>query len=520
MQRANPTKTYKFGYKADTQSTWLYDRALATQRTSPSSMLDPFAPPDTLNSSTSITEAKETIRKRLSQSDKNKNINKLNRNVRQNTKHIYTTTHVGLFDKNNEDKTMQVVKWLATGEQVTVPYYPDYEEYNSKFWFSPHFRPREGFRFEIDSAEAEPSDAAAALQTSKRQTKLISLDIPADPNSGTSITESEETKENSTSGVSQNDTTSTNIVKPELTATEAVNPCSTDAFGQGAITKNITFKQEPLSKNRVMQTILNSDKNSSTTDDLETPLTESVTSTNSLTVSMGDNAGNSNGEEDSKEAAKNSILHIPHFCAKNPEKWFAQVESEFARTSIISESTKCRTVLIAIQNSTVPQIVDAIEGSSTPNSYVTLKKRILLQCSKQNLIIKTFQYLELGDRKPSELLTKMRQLGGEVINDNILKPIWMNCLPSNVQGIISISNDDLNTLAVLADKLLLAITDTNEYVNCVSVPPLESSPMHDGSLEFQLSLLCKEIADLKLKIAERDDKMEMCIRLLNLVIRD
>ena len=63
----------------------------------------------------------------------------------------------------------------------------------------------------------------------------------------------------------------------------------------------------------------------------------------------------------------------------------------------------------------------------------------------------------LGDRKPRQLLRKMRQLlGDRPLEDGILRQLFLQRLPTNVQLILASTSDTVSTddLASLADKIL------------------------------------------------------------------
>ncbi|GFU31430.1 uncharacterized protein NPIL_147101 [Nephila pilipes] len=59
--------------------------------------------------------------------------------------------------------------------------------------------------------------------------------------------------------------------------------------------------------------------------------------------------------------------------------------------------------------------------------------------------------MQLGDRKPSRLLLEMRGKAGNRIAEELLKSLFLQRLPTHVQQILAISNDQLEKLAEMAD---------------------------------------------------------------------
>ncbi|XP_050339700.1 uncharacterized protein LOC126766039 [Bactrocera neohumeralis] len=168
----------------------------------------------------------------------------------------------------------------------------------------------------------------------------------------------------------------------------------------------------------------------------------------------------------------NVSIRIPPFWHTKPELWMAQVESQF--------------------------IAAGITSGKTYGLYTTLKNRIIPQFadSEQKRVKKLLQEQELSDMRPSQLLREMRSLAGSEINDNILKSIWMSRLPSNMRLIISISNEPLDTVALLADKIC-EVSDT-PHVHVVETP--DTATRNQSSIEQQLAEITKGIASIKANI--------------------
>lgn len=72
--------------------------------------------------------------------------------------------------------------------------------------------------------------------------------------------------------------------------------------------------------------------------------------------------------------------------------------------------------------------------------------------------------MELGDKKPSQLLREMRSLAGTQVNDDFLKTLFLQRLPINVRSILATSKDELDNLAAMADKII-EFSANPQYIN-------------------------------------------------------
>lgn len=72
----------------------------------------------------------------------------------------------------------------------------------------------------------------------------------------------------------------------------------------------------------------------------------------------------------------------------------------------------------------------------------------------------------LGDDKPSHLLSKMKQLSGETPGEDFLKTLWLqySSHPTRVQAILSVSEDSLEKLAMMANKIHETANEMMRYI--------------------------------------------------------
>lgn len=175
----------------------------------------------------------------------------------------------------------------------------------------------------------------------------------------------------------------------------------------------------------------------------------------------------------------------PPFWDTNPRLWFLQLESQFRLAGITTDETKFHSVISAIDVKTLSGVADIVETPPADNLYDTLRERVLDLYSRSDSarLRLLFQDIQLGDRKPSQLLQEMRNLAEGDINEDVLKSLWLQRLPLNAQQILSISSDTLSNLTKIADKIM-EISPLTATVTTIS---------HSGELDS----IKAELAEIK-----------------------
>lgn len=165
-------------------------------------------------------------------------------------------------------------------------------------------------------------------------------------------------------------------------------------------------------------------------------------------------------------------VKVPPFWPERPEIWFAQVEAQFGIGNIVTDLSKFNTVVAAIESNVLAQISDAILQPPETGKYDNLKKCIIERfCdSEQEKARKLLSDIELGDRRPTQLLNELRDLAKDKVTDEFLKSLWLQRLPSNVRAILQASNANLVELAKLADKVM-EVSDYKQVNTVEKAPP-------------------------------------------------
>lgn len=196
--------------------------------------------------------------------------------------------------------------------------------------------------------------------------------------------------------------------------------------------------------------------------------------------------------EEKEENARISFS-APPFWKANVELWFLQLESHFVTAGITDDMTKFHYVIAAVDIEVLSYVSDIVLTPPTENRYFTLKTRLIEHFSEfESTRLRTLlQDLQLGDKRPSQLLLEMiqRLAANDLLNEDALRTVWMQRLPLNVQQILSVSTDKLSVLAKIADKIY----------DVYGLVPTNSAVQQDdrlAALEKQISQLSETIEHL------------------------
>ncbi|XP_054721212.1 uncharacterized protein LOC129230994 [Uloborus diversus] len=188
-------------------------------------------------------------------------------------------------------------------------------------------------------------------------------------------------------------------------------------------------------------------------------------------------------------------LKLPPFWDKHPILWFKNIEAQFIVSGITQDETKYYNVIAALTSDILNYVSDIVITPPENNKYETLKSRLIsdFSDSEQKRIKAVLSELILGDDKPSHLLRKMKQLAGQTLGDEFLKTLWLQRLPSQVQAILSVSEDSLDKLALMADKIHETASANIDEVKCANTA-------------------ISDVTELKLQIAELSKQVERLSR--------
>ena len=194
-------------------------------------------------------------------------------------------------------------------------------------------------------------------------------------------------------------------------------------------------------------------------------------------------------------------LKLPPYWPTDPSVWFAQVEAQFITRNITSQSTMFAYVISSLQPEIAQEIRDLLISPPTDEPYNKLKSELIRRtsASEQKRLNQLLISEELGDRKPSQLLRKMRQLVGDNrLEDGILRQLFLQRLPTNTQRILASTADNisLDELAVLADRILEVAPSQPSVAAIATTSQSASTVTEIEALRNQVNNLTNQVAAL------------------------
>lgn len=192
----------------------------------------------------------------------------------------------------------------------------------------------------------------------------------------------------------------------------------------------------------------------------------------------------------SQNSEVSSIQHckLPTFWKDNPEMWFLQAESVFNSYGVRADNAKYHLIVSNLNTEALLAVTDIIKAPPGADKYNILKTQLInrLTDSADKQLHKVLAELELGGRKPSELLRLMRSMVGAQAPENVLRVRWLALLPPTVQKLLRVfqATSSLDELAAGADTLMES-GESPQFVMAAathsSYPALSSNPINDST---------------------------------------
>lgn len=193
---------------------------------------------------------------------------------------------------------------------------------------------------------------------------------------------------------------------------------------------------------------------------------------------------------------------LPPFNTHDPELWFSVAEVKFIGSQVTTDEEKYALVVEALDPATQNEVRDLILNPPQHNKYTTLKDALIkrLGATQEEKTRRLLEREEIGDRKPSQFLRHLQGLAGKTLSDDILRTLWIDRLPQNVQAILATQKSTpLDQVADLADAIISYNRPNSVHVNEMSNQNV------DKQLSVQMAQLLislqEEVSTLRREVA-------------------
>jgi len=208
-------------------------------------------------------------------------------------------------------------------------------------------------------------------------------------------------------------------------------------------------------------------------------------------------------EESGEILSSRLAVKLPSFWPQCPELWIKQVESQLAAANIKSDTAKYNALVASLEFDTISQVSDIILNPPAQDKFEGLAKQLIERFAEnQTSRLSKLLVTELGDKKPSQLLRDMKNLAAGSLTPEALKILWLQRLPQQISTVLMVSQDNIDNLAVLADRMIpLLSKEVNPVSSCPVTSDL-SSEQHIRVLEEKLDRLTKSVDSLSRRKTE------------------
>lgn len=196
---------------------------------------------------------------------------------------------------------------------------------------------------------------------------------------------------------------------------------------------------------------------------------------------------------------KKPVLVLPDFRSIDAESWFMILEMEFEKQGINSDDARFRELIPRLPNDIIALIKHILLKSETGQKYALARQTILddSRPSEKTRLQQLFHDLRLGNRKPSSLLRDMRQTAGpSLVQEPLLKELWLQHLPTSVQAVLVASPSiSLDQLAETADAMV------DRYASPAQIAPQNYGTPHIATFDKTPDIKT-EVADLRNSLSQ------------------
>lgn len=213
------------------------------------------------------------------------------------------------------------------------------------------------------------------------------------------------------------------------------------------------------------------------------------------------------GERSSVPAANPECAHIDNYQVRLPppemdtrdlQSFFWVLEHWFAATGITARMDQRRfhIVMAQLPAKVLPEVRPLLEQPPDQERYNFVKNTLIahFQESQRSRLQRLLSSMELGDRKPSQLLTEMQRTAANAMSEAMLLDLWIGRLPPNVQAAVIATRGEARDQARVADAVMDCLVTSASHGR--HYPVSEVHQHDDRRIERELADLRHQVQKL------------------------
>lgn len=186
------------------------------------------------------------------------------------------------------------------------------------------------------------------------------------------------------------------------------------------------------------------------------------------------------------EAVHQLRLPPPQMDVRDLSSFFWALEHWFEASSIPPrmDNRRFHIVMAQIPTSVVAEVRCLLEDPPEAERYAFAKRTLInhFEESQRSRLHRLLATMELGDRKPTQLLAEMRRTANNAMSEQMLFDLWIGRLPAHVQSGAIAASGNTTDKARVADAVMdcLANQQRNDAFHSVSEMRMPSEQRHSG----------------------------------------
>lgn len=207
------------------------------------------------------------------------------------------------------------------------------------------------------------------------------------------------------------------------------------------------------------------------------------------------------------DAVNTVRINPPEMDLQDLPSFFWSLEHWFAASGITSrmDSKRFHLVMAQIPVRALSELRPLLENVPSSDRYQFAKRTILthFEESQRSRLHRLLSGMELGDRKPSQLLAEMRRASNGAMVESLLVDLWIGRLPQHVQSAVIAARGNTADKAGVADAVMDCFAHCRQPREYHQMAEVRSSSAFEERISREVAELNRKLSDFMLETRHR-----------------